>query len=60
MSSSENIHQLRGSRLKLEQIGNLGERIAIAVEINGSVTNLKGENVKTTRVLWKAKDDDLR
>ena len=92
----EGTHQLRESRLRLEQTGNLGalqtefwlgtadqddefnaltnvkgsakysqnvaaigDRIAIAVEIDGTVTNRIGETVKIVGIFWKAKDDNI-
>ncbi len=49
-----------GSAKYQQNVAAIGERIAIAVEINGSVINRKGENVKITGIFWKAKDDDIR
>lgn len=43
-----------------QNIAAIGDRIAIAVEIEGSVVDRAGETVLISGIFWKAKDDDIR
>lgn len=51
---------MTGSATYHQNIAAIGERIAIAVEIEGNIVNREGQNLKITGLFWKAKDDDIR